>query len=60
VAFGILRLGKVQSRNRDILSGGGFGLEEARPSIEIVHNIRMARPKGLVWEYHPFAARVGE
>jgi len=26
--------------------------------IETVHNIRVARPLGLVGEYHPFAARV--
>lgn len=25
---------------RDILSGGGYGIEEARPSIELVHTIR--------------------
>jgi len=42
---------------QDILSGGGFGLEEARSSIETVHNIREATPKGLVGAYHPFAVR---
>lgn len=26
----------------DILKGGGFGLEDARPSIELVHKIRVA------------------
>ncbi len=27
---------------RDILAGGGFGIADARPSIELVHNIRTA------------------
>ncbi len=38
---------------RAILEGKGFGLEDARPSVEIVHKIRNAkatRPKG---DYHP-------
>jgi UDP-N-acetyl-2-amino-2-deoxyglucuronate dehydrogenase len=40
---------------KHILSGAGFGLEEARKSIEIVHNIRNATPVGLKGDYHPFA-----
>jgi UDP-N-acetyl-2-amino-2-deoxyglucuronate dehydrogenase len=40
---------------RQILSGNGFGLEEARPAIEIVHDIRTQTPIGLKGEYHPFA-----
>ena len=28
----------------DILSGGGFGIADARPSIELVHDIRTAAP----------------
>lgn len=39
-----------------ILDGHGFGLEEARPSIEIVHDIRHAAPIGLKGDYHPLAA----
>jgi len=31
----------------DILKGGGFGLEHARPSIELVHQIRNAKPIGV-------------
>lgn len=27
---------------QDILSGGGFGLQDARPSVELVHNLRNA------------------
>lgn len=38
-----------------ILSGNGFGLEEARNSIEIVHDIRHQQPLGLVGDYHPLA-----
>jgi len=40
---------------RDILAGDGFGLEEARSSIEIVHDIRHATPVGLTGDYHPLA-----
>ncbi|PZX57772.1 UDP-N-acetyl-2-amino-2-deoxyglucuronate dehydrogenase [Algoriphagus ratkowskyi] len=39
-----------------ILEGKGFGLEEARPSIEIVQHIRHAEPIGLKGDYHPLAA----
>lgn len=39
---------------QDILNGGGFGLEEARTSIEIIHNIRKAEIKPLLGDYHPF------
>ena len=38
---------------RDILDGGGYGLDEARAAIEIVHDIRNARPIGKKGEYHP-------
>lgn len=38
----------------EILKGNGFGLQEAKPSIEIVHEIRNASPQGLKGEYHPF------
>lgn len=39
---------------QDILSGGGFGLEEARPSIDLVHQIRNTKPIGNRGDYHPF------
>lgn len=39
---------------RDILSGGGFRIGEARAAIEIVHHIRTSTPIGLVGDYHPF------
>jgi UDP-N-acetyl-2-amino-2-deoxyglucuronate dehydrogenase len=36
-----------------ILAGQGFGLEDAAPSVRIVHEIRNAAPIGAVGEYHP-------
>lgn len=43
---------------RHILDGQGFRLEEARPSIEIVHAIRQAQPLGARGDYHPFVQTV--
>lgn len=40
---------------QQILSGNGFGIEDTRPSIQIVHDIRNSTPVGLTGEYHPFA-----
>lgn len=40
---------------RHILEGHGFGIEEARSSINIVHDINNATPVGLVGDYHPLA-----
>jgi len=42
----------------EILKGNGFGLDEARGSIEIVSTIRNLKPIGLVGEYHPFCKLV--
>jgi UDP-N-acetyl-2-amino-2-deoxyglucuronate dehydrogenase len=39
-----------------ILSGNGFHLMEALPSIEVAHNIRTQVPVGIKGDYHPFAA----
>ena len=39
-----------------ILQGKGFGITEAKPSIQIVHDIRHARPIGLKGSYHPLAS----
>jgi len=36
-----------------ILDGNGFGIDEIRPSIETVYNIRNAQPIGLKGDYHP-------
>lgn len=40
-----------------ILDGNGYGLEDAKQAIEIVHNIRNQKPIGLKGEYHPFATK---
>jgi UDP-N-acetyl-2-amino-2-deoxyglucuronate dehydrogenase len=40
---------------RQILAGNGFGIEEARSSVNIVHDINNATPVGLVGDYHPMA-----
>ncbi len=39
-----------------ILEGKGFGLEENRTAIQIVHDIRKAVSVGLTGDYHPLAA----
>ncbi len=41
----------------EILKGKGFEINEARKSIEIVHQIRNQTPVGLKGNYHPFAKK---
>jgi UDP-N-acetyl-2-amino-2-deoxyglucuronate dehydrogenase len=36
------------------LQGEGFGIEDARPSIELVHNLRQAEPESPRENFHPF------
>jgi UDP-N-acetyl-2-amino-2-deoxyglucuronate dehydrogenase len=43
---------------RHILSGGGFGLEEARSAVEMVHRIRGAQESPLTGDFHPFCRQV--
>lgn len=43
---------------RDILNGGGFGLADARASIEAVYAIRNDTARGLIGDYHPFCTRL--
>lgn len=43
---------------RHILSGNGFGLDDALPSIELVHEIREGPQLGLTSDAHPFAGRI--
>lgn len=38
----------------EILKGNGFGIQEARNSIQTVYSIRNAAPLGLKGNYHPF------
>lgn len=40
-----------------IIKGEGYGLEDARQAIEIVHKIRNTNPIGLKGDYHPFASK---
>jgi UDP-N-acetyl-2-amino-2-deoxyglucuronate dehydrogenase len=41
----------------ETLAGRGFGIEDARPSIELVHQIREARPSSPSAERHPLIRR---
>ena len=43
---------------QDILGGGGYGLADARCSIEMVYDIRHAASIGKNGEYHPFLNQV--
>jgi hypothetical protein len=38
------------------LNEGGFGLDEAQPSIDLVFAIRQAETVGRTGDYHPLAA----
>ena len=40
-----------------VLEGNGYGLEDARQAIEIVHDIRNSEPIGLKGDYHPFSKK---
>ena len=40
---------------KGVIHGDGYGLEDAKQSIEIVHDIRNAEPIGLKGDYHPLA-----
>jgi UDP-N-acetyl-2-amino-2-deoxyglucuronate dehydrogenase len=40
---------------QNIFDGKGYGLDAARPSIIIAHEIRNLKPVGLTGEYHPLA-----
>ncbi len=42
---------------RDILAGGGFGIDDSRPAIELVHNIRFSREVPGNGFCHPFLNR---
>jgi len=43
---------------REIIAGRGFGISDARQSIEAVYQIRNAIPVGLKGEYHPILKTV--
>ncbi len=42
---------------QEILKGNGYGLADARPSIQTVHHIRNTKPVGLTGDYHPFCKK---
>lgn len=41
----------------EIVAGRGFGLDEVRPSVEIVSTFRTRKPEPHLGEQHPFARR---
>lgn len=43
---------------RETLAGRGFGLEDARPSVILAHDIRDAKPTGLGVSSHPVALKL--
>lgn len=43
---------------QNILDGYGYGLDAAKPSIQIVFDIRNAAPVGLVGDFHPILTKV--
>ncbi len=36
----------------EILAGGGFGLEDVKPAVDVAATIRRSKPIGLRGEYH--------
>ena len=38
---------------KEILAGRGFGLKDARQSVDIAYTIRNAKPIGAIGDYHP-------
>lgn len=43
---------------RQILAGKGFGIDDARESIELTDYVRNIKPVGLTGDYHPFLKNV--
>jgi UDP-N-acetyl-2-amino-2-deoxyglucuronate dehydrogenase len=41
----------------NVLKSKGFGIEESRKAIELVHQIRNQKPSGIQGDYHPFAGK---
>ncbi len=42
---------------RETLAGNGFGIEDSRPSIQLIHDIRVAEVIGIKHNSHPFLKR---
>ncbi len=45
---------------QEIIKGNGFGLTDAKPSIQLVHDIRNAELSPLKGEYHPMMNRISD
>jgi UDP-N-acetyl-2-amino-2-deoxyglucuronate dehydrogenase len=43
---------------QEILAGRGFGLRDARQSVETAFTIRNAKPAGLTGDYHPILKKI--
>ncbi|MBI4647383.1 MAG: Gfo/Idh/MocA family oxidoreductase [Bacteroidia bacterium] len=43
---------------KEILNEKGFGLEDARQSVEICYAIRNAKPTGITGDYHPLCRKL--
>jgi len=43
---------------RETLAGRGFGLDDARPSVVVAHDIREAKPTGVGGHSHPLALKL--
>jgi UDP-N-acetyl-2-amino-2-deoxyglucuronate dehydrogenase len=43
---------------KEVLEGRGFGLKDARQSVEIAYIIRNATPAGLKGDYHPYLKNI--
>ena len=43
---------------QNILAGNGFGIDDARESIEVTDKIRNTNPVGIKGEVHPFLKRL--
>ena len=45
---------------QEILKGNGFGLLDAKNSIETVYTIRNSNPVGLKGDYHPILKKISK
>ena len=43
---------------KDVLEGRGFGLDEARPSIELAHQLRVTKPIGITPDSHSIIDKI--
>jgi UDP-N-acetyl-2-amino-2-deoxyglucuronate dehydrogenase len=43
---------------KEILAGRGYGLDDARQSVEVAYTIRNSVPAGLTGDYHPILTKL--